>query len=158
MILFFEQFLRWCSLCQSLFLYHWHKTIEATVKVNNHWKNTLQWEGISLIAEWWLCMPFWNATLDRFFSYMNKIKTDKRNHLSPSSLNAILQIDFLVTPSKNITRNMCLIALYISTMLNINLLHKRKEKEYQKCETENHSTYKNFICVLLKETTYFRMS
>ena len=73
------------------------------VKVNNHWKNKLQWEGIPLIAELWLCIPFSNTTLDSFFSYMNKLKTDKRNHLFPSSLNAILQIDFLVTPSKNST-------------------------------------------------------
>ena len=89
---------------------------------------------------------------------MNKIKTDKRSHLPPRTLKIIFQIDFLVTPSKNSTRNMCITALHIGTMPNIDLPHKRKEKEYKECETENHSTCKIFTFVLLKETIYCRMS
>ena len=110
----------------------------------------------SLIAELWLCPAFSNATLDRFFSYMNKIKTDTRSQLSPSSLSALLQINFLGTSSKNSTRNVYIIALRIAILPNINLPHKRNEKEYK--ERENHLTYKNFIYVLLKETTYCWMS
>ena len=76
--------------------------------------------------------------------------------MSPSSLSALLQINFLGTSSQNSTRNMYIIALCITIMPNINLPHKRNEKEYK--ESENHSTYKNYICILLKETTYCRMS
>ena len=86
----------------------------------------------SLVAELWLRPAFSNATLDRFFSYMNKIKADTRSQLSPSSLSALLQINFLGTSSKNSTRNVYIIALRIAIMLNINLPHKRNE--YKKRE------------------------
>lgn len=110
----------------------------------------------SLIAELWLRPAFSNATLDRFLNYMNKIKTDTRSQLSPTSLSALLQINFLGTSSKNSTGIVYIIAIRIAVMPNINLSHKRNEKEYK--ERENHSTYKNFICVLLKETTNCWMS
>jgi hypothetical protein len=55
-------------------------------------KNKPNWKGISLIVEICLCAPFSNASLERFFSHMNIVKTETRNRLSQKSLNAILAI------------------------------------------------------------------
>ena len=55
-------------------------------------KNKPNWKGISLIAEICLYAPFSNASLERFFSHMNIVKTETRNRLSQKSLNAILAI------------------------------------------------------------------
>ena len=50
------------------------------------------WNGAMLVSELCLCAPFSNATLERFFSHMNIVKTDVRSRLSSKSLNSTLRI------------------------------------------------------------------
>ena len=45
--------------------------ISSTVKTD--------WKGLMLIIELCLCVPFSNATLERFFSHMKLVKNEKRN-------------------------------------------------------------------------------
>ena len=47
---------------------------------------------ISLIIEIYLCAPCSNASLEKFSSHMNIVKTKTRNPLLQKSLNAILAI------------------------------------------------------------------
>ena len=55
-------------------------------------KNKQKWKGISLIIEICLCAPCSNASLEKFFSHMNIVKTKTRNPLLQISLNAMLAI------------------------------------------------------------------
>ena len=45
-----------------------------------------------LIIELCLCVPFSNATLERFFSHMKLVKNEKRNRLSQKSLNSAITV------------------------------------------------------------------
>ena len=48
--------------------------------------------GALILSELCLCAPFSNASLKRFFSHMNIIKTNIRSKLSSKSLNLTLRI------------------------------------------------------------------
>ena len=63
----------------------WHKLLLLC-------KDKIEWYSTSLIIEICLCTPCSNATLDRFFSQLQLVKTDLRTTLSSSSLNAVLRI------------------------------------------------------------------
>ena len=64
----------------------WCKLGEISSTVNTDWK------GVMLIIELCLCVPFSDATLERFFSHMKLVKNEKRNRLSQKSLNSALTV------------------------------------------------------------------
>ena len=55
-------------------------------------KNNEHWKDIMLLLELFLCTPFSNATLERFFSHLKVVKTQLRSKLSAESLNSIMRI------------------------------------------------------------------
>ena len=58
----------------------------------NPFKNERGWNNIFLIAKLCFCVPFSNASLERFFSQMRIVKTGWRNSLSESNLTSLLRI------------------------------------------------------------------
>ena len=90
------------------------------------------WRGILLIIELCLCAPFSNATLERFFSHMNIVKSEERNRLSSKSLNAILRVrmsDFTVVKFNSLHVNECVDFWYNTKDRRLN---QKKRKCYQK--------------------------
>ena len=90
------------------------------------------WRGILLIIELCLCAPFSNATLERFFSHMNIVKSEERNRLSSKSLNAILRVrmsDFTVVKFNSLHVNECVDFCYNTKDRRLN---QKKRKCYQK--------------------------
>ena len=55
-------------------------------------KDNKEWDHIMLLIELCWCAPFSNATLERFFSQMNVMKTDWRNRLGAENLSYLLRI------------------------------------------------------------------
>ena len=112
-------------------------------------KNEPNWRGISLIIRICLCAPFSNASLERFFSHMNIVKTETRNRLSQKSLNAILAIRMfgisLGEFNKSYVKD-CVSKLYNDKDQR---LGQRKRKAYKKRERallkkERHLRFDNF--------------
>ena len=52
----------------------------------------LQWQPVFVIIEICLCIPIFNASLERLLSQMNLVKSTVHNRLKNSALNAVLRI------------------------------------------------------------------
>ena len=116
-------------------------------------KNKPNCKGINLIIKICLCAPFSNASLERFSSHMNMVKTETRNRLSQKSLNAILAIRMfgisLAEFNKSYVKD-CVSKWYNDKDWR---LVQRKHKAYKMRERvtkkERHLTLENF-CLLTK--------
>ena len=78
--------------CQRYFDFENIHQVELWHKILLLCKDKIEWYSTSLIIEICLCTPCSNATLERFFSQLQLVKTDLRTALSSSSLNAVLRI------------------------------------------------------------------
>ena len=110
--------------------------IELWCKLGKMGSTKSQWNGILLIIELCLCAPYSNATLERYFSHMNIIKSDIRNRLSSKSLNSVLAIrmsGFSVREFNSIHVNKCVDYWYNKKDQR---LHKKRRKTYKKRESK----------------------
>ena len=90
----------------STLLDEWHSVLDYTIKHLNPvsfdyrkvWKpvftcsNSQNWEDFLLLAESLFCLPLSNAKVEKFFSLMNRVKTDCRASLGEPWLNNLLRI------------------------------------------------------------------
>ena len=64
--------------------------IDVWSKLAKIGRDKANWTGVILVSELCLCAPVSNATLVRFFSHTNIVKTDIRSRLSSKSVNSTL--------------------------------------------------------------------
>ena len=68
------------------------KPINFWSKICRGNKEKESWSDIILLVESYLCTPFSNATLKRFFSHLKVVKTERILKLSSEILNSVIRI------------------------------------------------------------------
>ena len=88
-----------------------------------------------LLIELCWCAPFSNATLERFFSQMNVLKTDWRNRLSAENLSHLLRIKVEGPNFAEFRKDFCEAAVNSWYKDKPRRLNQRKRKQYVKQST-----------------------
>ena len=84
----------------------WHSILEYTitylvptkVEYRSIWyqlfnsSRSQDWKYVLLLVELLFCLPISNAKVERFFSFMNRVKTDIRSSLGEKRINSLLRI------------------------------------------------------------------
>ena len=68
------------------------KPVSLWSKICSLGKDRESWYDIMILTELCLCLPFSNATLERFFSHLEVVKTELRSRLLSESLNSLMRI------------------------------------------------------------------
>ena len=100
----------------------------SKICLGNKEKGMTSWHDIMLLAEFSLCTPFSNATLERFFSHLKVVKRELRSRLSSETLNSDMRIcmkGYQILNSKKTTQ---MIVLITGTTQGVSASTAKKEK------------------------------
>ena len=118
--------------CQRYFDFENIHQVELWHKILLLCKDKIEWYSTSLIIEICLCTPCSNATLERFFSQLQLVKTDLHTVLSSSSLNAVLRIKLRGTSITAFNEKYSDKVVSYWYNQKDRRIHQKKQKQYKK--------------------------
>ncbi len=93
--------------------------------------DAIKWPNILLVTELLFSLPFSTAKVERFFSTLKIIKTERRTNLSCSTLNDLLEVNTKGPPFSKFSAESS-VDLWWSDCLSGRRVNQRRRKEYRR--------------------------
>ena len=98
--------------------------------------DSIHWPNILLVSELLMCLPFSTAKVERFFSIMKIIKTERTTNLSCFTLNDLLEVSTEGPNLSNFSSD-CAVDLWWRDCSSGRRVNQKPRKTYSRCKTSS---------------------